>query len=170
MDIDFIRKIKENTKQVEEVYDFQGQKIGRGTYGHVFKAHLKDKSSNDNRVFALKLIEGSGISTSACREISLLRELKHPAIINLINVFLSHRDKKVWLLFDYAEYDIWHIIKFHRNEKAKAKRKANEEATREFRAHSFPHDTQQQLQQRKQAFLLQAQSRIDLGPDGGNIV
>jgi len=58
---------------------------------------------------------------SACREIALLRELKHPNVINLIRVFLSHNDRKVWLLFDYAEHDLWHIIKFHRAAKAAKK-------------------------------------------------
>lgn len=58
---------------------------------------------------------------SACREIALLRELKHPNVINLIRVFLSHQDRKVWLLFDYAEHDLWHIIKFHRAAKAAKK-------------------------------------------------
>ncbi|CAG2173884.1 unnamed protein product, partial [Oppiella nova] len=36
-------------------------------------------------------------------------------------VFLSHSDRKVWLLFDYAEHDLWHIIKFHRGAKANKK-------------------------------------------------
>ncbi|KAK3603353.1 hypothetical protein CHS0354_025958 [Potamilus streckersoni] len=58
---------------------------------------------------------------SACREIALLRELKHPNVISLQKVFLSHTDRKVWLLFDYAEHDLWHIIKYHRSAKANKK-------------------------------------------------
>lgn len=53
--------------------------------------------------------------------IQLLRELKHPNVITLIRVFLSHTDRKVFLLFDYAEHDLWHIIKFHRAAKAAKK-------------------------------------------------
>uniref|UniRef100_A0A8D0FCE2 Cyclin dependent kinase 19 n=1 Tax=Strix occidentalis caurina TaxID=311401 RepID=A0A8D0FCE2_STROC len=53
--------------------------------------------------------------------LSLLRELKHPNVIALQKVFLSHSDRKVWLLFDYAEHDLWHIIKFHRASKANKK-------------------------------------------------
>jgi cyclin-dependent kinase 8/11 len=34
---------------------------------------------------------------------------------------LSHNDRKVWLLFDFAEHDLWHIIKFHRAAKANKK-------------------------------------------------
>uniref|UniRef100_A0A8C5DGK2 Cyclin-dependent kinase 19 n=1 Tax=Gouania willdenowi TaxID=441366 RepID=A0A8C5DGK2_GOUWI len=58
-----------------------------------------------------------------CRFITyfLLRELKHPNVIALQKVFLSHSDRKVWLLFDYAEHDLWHIIKFHRASKANKK-------------------------------------------------
>ncbi|PIK56647.1 putative cyclin-dependent kinase 8, partial [Apostichopus japonicus] len=71
--------------------------------------------------YALKQIEGTGISMSACREIALLRELKHRNVICLRRVFLSHGDRKVWLLFDFAEHDLWHIIKYHRNNKASKK-------------------------------------------------
>lgn len=45
--------------------------------------------------------------------LQLLRELKHPNVINLQRVFLSHADRKVWLLFDYAEHDLWVSAKFH---------------------------------------------------------
>ena len=61
------------------------------------------------------------MSMSACREIALLQELKHPNVISLLKVFLSHADRKVWLLFDYAEHDLWHIIKFPRASKANKK-------------------------------------------------
>jgi len=92
--------------------------VGRGTYGHVYKAKRKD---GDTREYALKQIEGVGLSMSACREIALLRELKHINVINLQRVFLSHTDRKVWLLFDYSEHDLWHIIKYHRAAKANKK-------------------------------------------------
>ena len=39
--------------------------------------------------------------------LQLLRELKHQNVITLEKVFLSHTDRKVWLLFDYAEHDLW---------------------------------------------------------------
>ncbi|VFV21687.1 cell division protein kinase 19 [Lynx pardinus] len=79
------------------------------------------RGGKDEKEYALKQIEGTGISMSACREIALLRELKHPNVIALQKVFLSHSDRKVWLLFDYAEHDLWHIIKFHRASKANKK-------------------------------------------------
>ncbi len=56
-------------------------KIGEGTYGQVYKA--KDKHTEI--VIALKRIrletEGEGIPSNAIREISLLKDLKHPNIV-----------------------------------------------------------------------------------------
>lgn len=115
MDLDFKEQLEKDRQKVEDVFDFKNWKIGRGTYGHVYKAKKKD--GLDPREYALKQIEGAGLSTSACREIALLRELKHPNVIALQRVFLSHSDRKVWLLSDFAEHDLWHIIKHHRSSK-----------------------------------------------------
>ncbi|KAM7449411.1 Cyclin-dependent kinase 8 [Porites harrisoni] len=119
MDFEFKLKSNEQRERVEDKFDFEGCKVGRGTYGHVYKA--KQKDCPNGKYFALKQIEGTGISMSACREIALLRELKHPNVIALQRVFLSHADRKVWLLFDFAEHDLWHIIKYHRASKAQKK-------------------------------------------------
>ncbi|CAF3604004.1 unnamed protein product [Rotaria socialis] len=119
MDADFKAQLDQERTKVEDAFDFLGCKVGRGTYGHVYKAKKKD--GNDTRDYALKQIEGAGLSTSACREISLLRELKHVNVITLQRVFLSHADRRVYLLFDFAEHDLWHIIKFHRSAKQNKK-------------------------------------------------
>jgi cyclin-dependent kinase 8/11 len=130
MDIDFKEQLERERQKVDDVFEFKNSKIGRGTYGHVYKAKSKDPT--DTKEYALKQIEGTGLSMSACREISvstltdlmhqdlssliiihkytcfkLLRELKHVNVISLQRVFLSHGDRKVWLLFDYAEHDLW---------------------------------------------------------------
>jgi hypothetical protein len=39
--------------------------------------------------------------------LQLLRELKHINVITLQRVFLSHADRRVYLLFDFAEHDLW---------------------------------------------------------------
>nr|XP_040017415.1 cyclin-dependent kinase 19 isoform X3 [Gasterosteus aculeatus aculeatus] len=105
MDYDFKTKLAAEREKVEDLFEYEGCKVGRGTYGHVYKAKRKD--GKDEKEYALKQIEGTGISMSACREVALLRELKHPNVIALQKVFLSHSDRKVWLLFDYAEHDLW---------------------------------------------------------------
>ncbi len=57
------------------------EKIGEGTYGVVYKA--KDKKTG--MIIALKRIrleaEDEGIPSTAIREISLLKELRHPNIV-----------------------------------------------------------------------------------------
>ncbi|PIK48949.1 putative cyclin-dependent kinase 8 [Apostichopus japonicus] len=118
MDYEFKNETNSIRQKVEDLFDFEGCKVGRGTYGHVYKATTKKTPKQE---YALKQIEGTGISMSACREIALLRELKHRNVICLRRVFLSHGDRKVWLLFDFAEHDLWHIIKYHRNNKASKK-------------------------------------------------
>ncbi|XP_046423882.1 cyclin-dependent kinase 8 isoform X3 [Neodiprion pinetum] len=114
MDYEFKVKTQKDRTKVEDLFEFEGCKVGRGTYGHVYKARRKEgvpdselKSRPDTKDFGLKQIEGTGLSMSACREIALLRELKHTNVITLIRVFLSHNDRKVWLLFDFAEHDLW---------------------------------------------------------------
>merc|ERR1711976_202574 len=119
MDYEFKKRTSLQRGRVEDLFEFEGCKVGRGTYGHVYKTKRKD--GTDSKEYALKQIEGAGLSMSACREIALLRELKHPNVINLQRVFLSHNDRKVWLLVDYSEHDLWHIIKFHRAAKANKK-------------------------------------------------
>jgi hypothetical protein len=47
--------------QVEDIFDFEGCKIGRGTYGHVYKAKPKRANAEHGKVYALKLIEGTGV-------------------------------------------------------------------------------------------------------------
>ncbi|KAF8384050.1 cdk-8 [Pristionchus pacificus] len=120
IDYAFKEELARNRERVDEIFHYEGSKIGRGTYGHVYKAVPKGISSPryTAKEYALKLIDSQGFSMSACREIALLRELKHPNLINLQRVFLSS-ERKVFLLLEYAEHDLWHIIKFHRSAKSK---------------------------------------------------
>lgn len=57
------------------------EKIGEGTYGVVYKA----KNTETGQLVALKKIrldsETEGVPSTAIREISLLKELKHPNIV-----------------------------------------------------------------------------------------
>ena len=42
MDYDFKMTMSEKRQKVEDLFDFEGSKVGRGTYGHVYKAKAKD--------------------------------------------------------------------------------------------------------------------------------
>lgn len=80
------------------------EKIGEGTYGVVYKA--KDRVTN--QIIALKRIrleaEDEGIPSTAIREISLLRELRHPNIVRLYDVV--HTERKLTLVFEYLDQDL----------------------------------------------------------------
>ena len=80
------------------------EKIGEGTYGIVYKA--KDRLSDT--IVALKRIrleaEDEGIPSTAIREISLLKELRHPNIVRLYDVV--HTERKLTLVFEYLDQDL----------------------------------------------------------------
>eukprot|EP00051_Salpingoeca_urceolata_P013693 m.172881 g.172881 ORF g.172881 m.172881 type:complete len:126 (-) comp17865_c0_seq7:967-1344(-) len=76
-------------------------KLGEGTFGVVYKSLDKETSE----IVALKRIkldcEEEGIPCTALREISLLKELKHPNIVRLLDVL--HSEKKLTLVFEYCD-------------------------------------------------------------------
>lgn len=102
VDHDFKTLMSKQRQRVSDLFEYEGCKVGRGTYGHVYKAVAKNNAPTDRepRQYALKLIEGTGISMSACREIALLRELRHPNVIALQGVFLDHEKRQVRNFFD----------------------------------------------------------------------
>jgi len=80
------------------------EKIGEGTYGVVYKA----KDRNTGETVALKKIrldaDVEGVPSTAIREISLLKELNHAAIVKLMDVV--HCDKRLYLVFEYLDGDL----------------------------------------------------------------
>uniref|UniRef100_L7M2B0 Putative cyclin-dependent kinase 2 n=1 Tax=Rhipicephalus pulchellus TaxID=72859 RepID=L7M2B0_RHIPC len=80
------------------------EKIGEGTYGVVYKA--RDRSTG--RYIALKKIrlesEAEGVPSTAIREIALLKELRHPNIVRLLDVVPN--DQKLYLVFEYMSEDL----------------------------------------------------------------
>ncbi|KRX27457.1 Cyclin-dependent kinase 5 [Trichinella nelsoni] len=80
------------------------EKIGEGTYGTVFKA----KNRETHEIVALKRVRlddnDEGVPSSALREICLLKELKHPNIVRLIDVL--HGSRRLTLVFEYCDQDL----------------------------------------------------------------
>ncbi|GLT90727.1 hypothetical protein SLE2022_086450 [Rubroshorea leprosula] len=93
-------------------------KIGEGTYGLVFLARIKS-ATNRGKAIAIKKFkqskDGDGVSPTAIREIMLLREISHENVVKLVNVHINHADMSLYLAFDYAEYDLYEIIRHHRD-------------------------------------------------------
>lgn len=77
-----------------------------GTYGVVYKAR---ELTPPGRIVALKKIrleaEDEGVPSTAIREISLLKELKDPNIVRLLNIV--HADgHKLYLVFEFLDLDL----------------------------------------------------------------
>lgn len=82
------------------------EKIGEGTYGVVYKAR---ELNHPNRIVALKKIrleaEDEGVPSTAIREISLLKEMQDPNIVQLLN--LVHVDgHKLYLVMEFLDLDL----------------------------------------------------------------
>ncbi|KAJ8764882.1 hypothetical protein K2173_010347 [Erythroxylum novogranatense] len=116
------RTVSTNTKSNEKPewlqhYNLIG-KIGEGTYGLVFLAKTKSPA-NRGKSIAIKKFkqskDGDGVSPTAIREIMLLREISHENVVRLVNVHINHTDMSLYLAFDYAEHDLYEIIRHHRD-------------------------------------------------------
>lgn len=84
MDYDFKMRTQVERTKVEDLFEFEGCKVGRGTYGHVYKAHRKEE--NDKKDYALKQIEGTGLSMSACREIAVSNQFNRQPVAIILTL------------------------------------------------------------------------------------
>ncbi|NXI39993.1 CDK3 kinase, partial [Galbula dea] len=79
-------------------------KVGEGTYGVVYKARNKQTGE----LVAIKKtrldVETEGVPSTAIREISLLKELKHPNIVRLLDVVNSQKD--LYIVLEYLDQDL----------------------------------------------------------------
>ncbi|KAF3828074.1 hypothetical protein GH733_001346, partial [Mirounga leonina] len=75
-----------------------------GTYGVVYKGRHK----TTGQVVAMKKIrlesEEEGVPSTAIREISLLKELRHPNIVSLQDVLMQ--DARLYLIFEFLSMDL----------------------------------------------------------------
>jgi len=84
--------------------------LGQGTWGVVKMAEQK----GTGRMVAIKKIKSQdpdeGINFTAVREIKLLRELKHPHIVDLVDCFPMYDDMSINLVYECARTDLSHIL------------------------------------------------------------
>ncbi|KAH8287934.1 hypothetical protein KR018_008441 [Drosophila ironensis] len=80
------------------------EKIGEGTYGVVYKG----RNRVTGQIVAMKKIrlesDDEGVPSTAIREISLLKELKHPNIVCLEDVLME--ENRIYLIFEFLSMDL----------------------------------------------------------------
>jgi negative regulator of PHO system len=86
--------------------------LGEGTYATVFKG----KSRLTNEIVALKEIhldQEEGAPSTAIREISLMKELKHQNIVRLHDVI--HTERTLTLVFEFMDQDLKKFMDMQEN-------------------------------------------------------
>ncbi|PLB36022.1 cyclin-dependent serine/threonine protein kinase SSN3 [Aspergillus candidus] len=91
--------------------------ISSGTYGRVYKAIGKNGQKGEFAIKKFKpdkegeIIQYTGLSQSAIREMALCSELNHPNVVQLEEIILE--DKCIFMVFEYTEHDLLQIIHHH---------------------------------------------------------
>ncbi|OZJ03304.1 hypothetical protein BZG36_02287 [Bifiguratus adelaidae] len=83
-------------------------RIGEGTYGIVYRA--EDTKSPHGTVVAMKKIrmerETDGLPMSSLREILLLGKLKHPNVVNVLNIAVGAPLDAIYMVMEYCAQDL----------------------------------------------------------------
>ncbi|KAL4966011.1 cyclin-dependent serine/threonine protein kinase SSN3 [Aspergillus stella-maris] len=91
--------------------------ISSGTYGRVYKALGKHGQKGEFAIKKFKpdkegeIIQYTGLSQSAIREMALCSELDHANVVQLAEIILE--DKCIFMVFEYTEHDLLQIIHHH---------------------------------------------------------
>ncbi|KAF5275199.1 hypothetical protein FQR65_LT04231 [Abscondita terminalis] len=79
-------------------------RIGQGFYGEVYKGTLESVGDGESRQVAVKKLKSSAVSTSLQdfeREISIMKTLKHPNIVEILGVF---QEPEVSLVMEFVQH------------------------------------------------------------------
>ncbi|KAJ9483354.1 Negative regulator of the PHO system [Penicillium thymicola] len=97
-------KVPQKMDKSQQPSSFQQlEKLGEGTYATVFKG----RNRQTGEMVALKEIHldsEEGTPSTAIREISLMKELKHESIVSLYDVI--HTENKLMLVFEFMDRDL----------------------------------------------------------------
>ena len=67
---------------------------------------IKLENEDEGKHDFFKIYDCLGVPSTAMREISILKELKHPNIVDLKEIVFQPEQKKLYLIFEYVEYDL----------------------------------------------------------------
>ena len=90
----------------------KGAKLGEGTYGSVYEAVDRDSGA----LVALKRVkerssgDREGMPITSLREIALLKQLRHPNIVRLLEVAVGSTSDSVFLVFEHCEHELARLI------------------------------------------------------------
>jgi len=106
--------MEENFEEAERIFESQYEilekcLLGEGTYGKVYKA----RHNRTGEAVAMKQMkldtQEEGVPSTALREIALLKELSHPNVVRLLDVFC--KPIKLVLVFEFLEQDLKKYMK-----------------------------------------------------------
>ncbi|ORX60312.1 Pkinase-domain-containing protein [Hesseltinella vesiculosa] len=94
-----------------DINDFEKiNRVGEGTYGIVYRV----KDVKNGQTMAVKRIrmerETDGMPISSLREISILKRMKHPNIVNVMDVAVGRQLDSIFLIMEYCEQDLGTIL------------------------------------------------------------
>ena len=86
------------------------ERLGKGTYGTVYKANAKE--GGKETYYAIKKIKNEmddeGIPSTALREIAILKKMKHPNVVNVVDIAFNNTN--IELCLEYCRYDLRKLI------------------------------------------------------------
>ena len=147
----------------------QLEKLGEGTYATVFKG----RNGQTGQFVALKEIHldsEEGTPSTAIREISLMKELKHENIVSLYDVI--HTENKLMLVFEYMDKDLKKYMDSYTNPAGGARGALDAATIKSFmwqllRGIAFCHENRVLHRDLKpQNLLINAQGQLKLGDFG----
>jgi serine/threonine protein kinase len=93
------------------------ERLGKGTYGTVYKVKVKAT----DKYYAIKKIKNEmddeGIPSTALREISILKKMKHPNVVNVEGIAFNNNNN-IELCLEYCRYDLKKLIDCKKHDKS----------------------------------------------------
>ena len=84
-------------------------RLGKGTYGTVYKAKLRGKKDFYVAIKKIKNeMDDEGIPSTALREIAILKKMRHPNVVDVQGIAFNNNN--IELCLEYCKYDLKKLI------------------------------------------------------------